>query len=236
MSLVSSLVGSSCVAMHTGTMRRDVAPTGDPLSLLRQRKWAKKGDPGEPARPAAGLLCGARNSQPRKTRCVRCAHCAQTGCAKSVIEGRWRALLRIPALLDGSHGKSIRLAAHCRVTTSNPALATPMRSEACGAKSRERTARSAGSGGRARSAPPRLTSRSLSERSEHSERSEFCAAPRTEHRSEPLAQPGAPLPGRLSLPTFFGEAKKVGRPSGRNPDSVDQHHPFAAGTTKGTPQ
>jgi hypothetical protein len=44
-------------------------------------------------------------------------------------------------------------------------------------------------------------------------------APQAEHRSEPLAQPGATLPGRLSLPPFFGEAKKGGRPSGRNPDA-----------------
>jgi hypothetical protein len=30
----------------------------------------------------------------------------------------------------------------------------------------------------------------------------------------------APPSGRLSLPTFFGEAKKVGRLSGRHPDGL----------------
>jgi hypothetical protein len=77
---------------------------------------------------------------------------------------------------------------------ADPAAVTPMRSEACGARSRERTARSAGSGGRARSAPQKLTSRSLSERSGQRPRSEFCASPpnRAPQRTPGKARGAAP--------------------------------------------
>jgi hypothetical protein len=45
-----------------------------------------------------------------------------------------------------------------------------------------------------------------------------CAdAPVREHRKGPLVFRGALQSGRLSLLTFFGEAKKVRRPPGRNP-------------------
>jgi hypothetical protein len=58
------------------------------------------------------------------------------------------------------------------------------------APSRERTARRAGSGGRARSAPQRLTSRSLFERSEQRERSEFCVPPGPSTAANPWRSQG----------------------------------------------
>ena len=168
----------------------------------------------------AGLLCGARTLQPRKTRCV---HCAQTGRAKSVFDGRYAPCCKVLCASTpptGNRRSSLRIAGSMRgegggagLGRLQAAVVTPMRSEACGARSRERTARSGGAGGRARSAHQKLTSRSLSERSGHRPRSEFCAAPRTEHRSEPLAQSGAPVPGRISCPRFFGRNQRrwVGR-------------------------
>ena len=145
------------------------------------------------------------------------------------LRGALRALLQSPPLLDAPHGKSTRLAAHCRVNAlakwarwsrheARLGVCMPMRSEACGARSRERTARSGGAGGRARSAHQRLTSRSLFERSGCKPRSEFCASPPDR---APQRTPGAARgagPGSHFLPqVLWAKPKKAGRPSGRDP-------------------
>ena len=79
-----------------------------------------------------------------------------------------------------------------------------------------------GPGASARSARSTSGSARMFERREQSERSEFGPpAPGTEHRRGPLgAAKGQRSGGRLSLPTFFGEAKKVGRLPGRHPGGV----------------
>ena len=94
--------------------------------------------------------------------------------------------------------------------TSNPLLAVP---------------RSAGRGAGGQRSMPASCSDSLPlfERRERSECSEFgSAAPRPSIAGCPQ---GHGQWGRLSLPTFFGEAKKVGRPPGRTPGRQRAKHP-----------
>ena len=149
------------------------------------------------------------------------------------LRGALRALLQIPALLDGPHGESFRLAAHCRVIAlakwarwsrheARLGVCTPMRSEASGAKSRERTARSGGAGGRARSAHQRLTSRSLFERSGCKPRSEFCASPPDRAPQRTPGEARGAAPGSPFFAYFLWRSKESRSAVGPRPDTSPQ--------------
>ena len=58
--------------------------------------------------------------------------------------------------------------------------------------------------------------------SESRTRGEFEALPRPDRAPQRTPRSGAAASGRLSLLTFFGEAKKVRRLSGRHPDAVQR--------------
>ena len=58
--------------------------------------------------------------------------------------------------------------------------------------------------------------------SESRTRGEFESLPRSARAPQRTPRSGAVASGRLSLLTFFGEAKKVRRLSGRHPDAVQR--------------
>jgi hypothetical protein len=202
-----------------------------------------------PLRFAAGQPAVLAHPACRRTRDVHCVHSAQTAAASQTTKhacpsaGVRPAALRSSAQPGGS-GSSLRCARPPTAVLRGPGMdprlgslrdvragpaRSPMPSPQKYAPWRVessaplRVPRSAGAPA-ARLPKDRRASSSdlpqLSERSERSERSEFCGRPAT--RAPQVARSeaeGHAQWGRLSLLTFFGEAKKVSRPPGRTPGS-----------------
>ena len=151
---------------------------------------------GRPSGHDCGGWLAARANSPallgagacRRTRFVRFAHCAQTGCGKSEGRGALGALAPAPALLGASHAPGrppdhgFRLHRDVPRKRSVGFFAQTRRSSKPGSGARRRACAAPSSAGRvaarAQHALRGLTCRSLFERSERSERSEFCGRPR----------------------------------------------------------
>jgi hypothetical protein len=164
------------------------------------------------ARPLAATLRQAARSQSWRS----AARSAPRPCAprRPLTGGSPHASLRI--------GVQIPRQANCPERRIHFAKALTRQCVASRVDSPWGPSRSAGLCSRARSAPRRLTSRTLSERSEQRERSELCAAAKSEHRRAVRPQAGPAPSGRLSWPTFFGEAKNSRSAVGPRPDTFAQ--------------
>ena len=214
------VVSSYCVRP-----RRDVPPTGQSLFFASPKKRnQKKGDPRR--RSALGAdcsavlgLCGSG-----RTHYAACGRCVQTAARSQRLMRAARAP-QSPVLLSSSEGGD---------NTSRPRCARLDRaSRRCEARRDTMpkaslllgplVSRRAAQGFAAVrvSAPQRLTSRRLFERSERSERSEFGAAAKTEQRKAALAQRGPRRLGSLLCPLSC-RYKKVGRPPGRTPGAASR--------------
>ena len=137
-----------------------------------------------------------------RTRYVRCAHCTQTAAASQLTKRAARADLE-PALLVATEIAARRVPpaalAPVRFSTNKQRRASK---GACGqAGARLWSAEKRRARGRARSAHHQLTCRSLFERSERSERSEFGDGPR-DRASQGSRRAAQTAPAkRVSLPT-----------------------------------
>ena len=119
----------------------------------------------------------------RRTRCVHFVHSAQTAAASQL----WRRAARAGRKPCAPRRRRVAApAARPRLCRAGPHVANGVRAQSRvwakprvgGRWSDSAAPRSGGLGASARSAPPRLTCGSLSERRERSERSEFCRGPR----------------------------------------------------------
>jgi len=153
--------------------------------------------------------------------------------AKSVVDARLRARPQTPVLLDASHGAQEQYGRLLRkLSLSKPrfASARSARCSSCRCAARRiwctsppsDELSSAGLCSCVRSTLRNLTSRRLSERRERSEQSELGASckDRAAQGSPRIAR--AEEAGSLSLPPFFVDTKKGGRPPGRNPGAASR--------------
>ena len=227
----------SCLHAHAAVVHcvrpsRGFVPAADPLSCI-DKKGGKEATPASSALAARGLPCAARSLRPRPTHFVRCAHCVQTNGAKSVHEARLRARRKALCCSARPKGKTNTRYTSLRIGAKTLRCARARCEARWDRESCEATTvlllgpvggveERRGLGPRAQHASSTDFAR-LFERSERSERSEFCARPHTPSTAEQSAL-GRPPP---SGPPFFGDfllakQKKVTALSGAHPDAASR--------------
>jgi hypothetical protein len=190
-------------------------PKGDPLiSRSEVSGYQRRPGCGGPRCARTSLRCSVGGHR-RGTRYVGCAHCARTAAASQFTKRTARAAPR-PALLGTAYGESVsaRFALPRPMQRCDSSAAKPKASRA-GFPSV--AARSAGGRAARDSAHPHLTRRVWSSAVSAANEASYATGPAPEHHSGVGLQGRPPQPGVLSLPTFFAQAKKVGRPPGRDP-------------------
>jgi len=176
-----------------------------PFSLLRQRKGTKR-------------------------KATSCTGPAAQGCSAPLGQDRKGLKLALGTRLRQSP-LLVRLVLRCSTVQKGPKGNSKSESNASGSR---RCAASRGNSPVATGEERRTGREKKGRLFESRTRGEFEPLPRPDRAPQRTPRSGAVASGRVSLLTFFGEAKKVRRLSGRHPDAVQRSwkQPSAAAPTR----